>query len=465
MMNTRELALDVLLEADKNQSISTNLVKDVLEKYDYEDSRDKAFFKRLTEGVMERQITLDYVLGCFSKTPVKKMKPLIRSLLRIGAYQILYMEGVPDSAACNEAVKLAKKRGFSTLSGFVNGVLRSVAKNRENIVWPDEKKEPVSYLSVRYSMPVWLVEKWLADYGYERTFGMLEAAVKIRPLTLRFKQSLGEEKILKAVKSIADTGIRIRQHRLLPYAYVVEGADGVSSLPGYEEGLFWVQDVSSMLAVEAAGIRPGMKVLDICAAPGGKSMSAADKLNCLENAEETQKKQLSDSELISCDVSDAKIYRIEENLQRTGFDRAECRVQDAREFVPEMEEWADVVLADVPCSGLGVIGRKKEIRYRTTQEDLESLVQLQKQILDTAWRYVKMGGILLFSTCTVNPDENEKMADYIIERYPFEAESLDAYLPDCLHSEQTQKGFCQLFLGEYDTDGFFMARLRRKNGH
>jgi len=464
-MNTRELALDVLLEAEKNQSLSTNLVKDVLEKYDYEDPRDKAFFKRLTEGVMERQITLDYVLGCFSKTPVKKMKPLIRCLMRIGVYQILYMEGVPDSAACNEAVKLAKKRGFSTLSGFVNGVLRSVAKNRESIVWPDEIKEPAVFLSVRYSVPVWLVEKWIADYGYKRTLGMLEESVKVRPLTLHFKQSLGEQAVAEAVKAIADTKVRIMQHKVLPYAYVAEGADGVGSLPGYEEGLFWVQDVSSMLAVEAAGIRPGMKVLDICAAPGGKSMSAADKLNCYENAEETDKNRRPDSKLISCDVSEAKIYRIEENLQRTGFERTECRVQDAREFVPEMEGWADVVLADVPCSGLGVIGRKKEIRYRTTQEELEKLVQLQKEILDTAWRYVKPGGVLLYSTCTVNPDENEKMAAYIMERYPFEAESLDAYLPVCLHDEQTKKGFCQLFLGEYDTDGFFMARLRRKNGH
>jgi len=241
-MNTRELALDVLLEAEKNQSLSTNLVKDVLEKYDYEDPRDKAFFKRLTEGVMERQITLDYVLGCFSKTPVKKMKPLIRCLMRIGVYQILYMEGVPDSAACNEAVKLAKKRGFSTLSGFVNGVLRSVAKNRESIVWPDEIKEPAVFLSVRYSVPVWLVEKWIADYGYKRTLGMLEESVKVRPLTLHFKQSLGEQAVAEAVKAIADTKVRIMQHKVLPYAYVAEGADGVGSLPGYEEGLFWVQD-------------------------------------------------------------------------------------------------------------------------------------------------------------------------------------------------------------------------------
>ena len=457
MMNTREIALDVLLDVEKNQSLGSNLIKDVLEKYDYEDQREKAFFKRLTEGTLEWQITLDYVLDCFSKTPVKKMKPLIRCLLRIGAYQILYMESVPDSAACNEAVKLAKKRGFSSLSGFVNGVLRSIAKNKTAICWPDEKKEPVACLSIKYSTPAWLVEKWIGEYGFARTSSILEGAQARRPVVLRFKESIGKDAIAAAVEKIAAEGIKISPQGLLPYAYAVEGAEGVSNLPGFEEGCFWVQDASSMLAVEAADIAPGMKVLDICAAPGGKSMSAADKLCC-----DAKKGDTNCSALISCDLTEIKADRIRENMERVGFDWADCRMQDARVFDESLEGWADVVLADVPCSGLGVIGRKKEIRYRTAKQDLDSLVTLQKQIIDTAWRYVKPGGILLYSTCTINPDENEKMVAYITENYPFEAESLDAYLPDVLHNEQTKMGMRQMFLGEHDTDGFFMARLRRK---
>lgn len=447
-MNTREIALDVLLDVEKNKSLGSNLVKDVLDKYDYEDQRDKAFFKRLTEGVMERQITLDHVLNCYSKTPVNKMKPLIRCLMRIGAYQILFMESVPDSAACNEAVKLAKKRGFSSLSGFVNGVLRSVSKGKDSIPWPDEKKEPASYLSIRYSAPVWLVEKWIAEYGYERTSSILKGAMEKRPVMLRFKTSGGEKQLDEAVSAVASEGIGIKKYDLLPYAYAVEGVEGVGNLPGYDEGLFWVQDVSSMLAVEAAGIRPGMRVLDICAAPGGKTMCAADKLG-------------GQGELISCDLTENKVERICENTQRVGFDWVDCRAQDAREFDEELAEWADVVIADVPCSGLGVIGRKKEIRYRTTPEDLESLVVLQKEILDNVWKYVKPGGILLYSTCTINPDENEKMVSYIADKYSFETESLDLFLPEKLRSEQTKAGMCQLFLGEWDTDGFFMARLRK----
>jgi len=456
-MNTRELALDVLLDAEKNQSLGSNLIKGILEKYDYEDPRDKAFFKRLTEGVLERCITLDYVLDRFSKTPVKKMKPLIRCLMRIGAYQILYMEGVPDAAACNEAVKLAKKRGFSSLTGFVNGVLRNVARNKEQIPWPDEIKEPVYNLSVRYSTPVWLVEKWITAYGFDKTVSVLQGAMKLRPLTLRFKESADKNILADVQKAIENAGVVLRSNELLSYAKTAENVEGVSSLPGYEEGFFWVQDVSSMLAVEAAGITPGMKVLDTCAAPGGKSMSAADKL--LGDAGTDENTQ---SRLISCDISEVKAMRIRENLERVGFAWAECCVRDARDWEPSLEGWADVVLADVPCSGLGVIGRKKEIRYRTRLQDLESLLALQREILDTAWRYVKPGGILLYSTCTINPDENEKMAAYLTEKYPFELESLDAYLPEQLHNEHTKEGYLQLFLGEHDTDGFFMARLRRR---
>lgn len=476
-MNARELALDVFCEMEKTGVYGNVLIGNVLDKYDYEDPREKAFFKRLTEGTLERRITLDWVLDCFSKTPVQKMKPLIRSLLRLSAYQILYMESVPDSAACNEAVKLAKKRGFSSLAGFVNGVLRSISRSRDRLPWPDPEKDAVKSMSVRSSLPEWIVELWLAQYGQEQTEAMLEGLEKQRPLIIRFAESLSEEEVLKAVSAILRTGVEVSAHPLCAKAFALDGCEGVTSLPGFAEGLFYAQDVSSMLAVETAGIRPGMNVLDLCSAPGGKAILAWEKLGAGGNIAGAVK---------AGDVSEAKIARIRENAARMGAAAVKacsqpttaaalqerpgsCRnvsmeisVWDARRHMEELDGWADVMLADLPCSGLGVMGRKKDIRYRVKREDLDSLISLQKEILEASWRYVKPGGILLYSTCTVDRMENEEMVRFLTENFPFETESLDPWLPEQLRNADTAGGCCQLFGGLQDTDGFFMARLRRK---
>ncbi len=465
-MNTRELALDVFLEMEKTGAYGNVLIRGVLDKYDYEDPKEKAFFKRLTEGTLEKCITLDWVLNSFSKTPVSRMKPLIRSLLRLSAYQILYMEGVPDSAACNEAVKLVKKRGFSTLAGFVNGVLRSISRSKGNLPWPDPDRDRIKSLSVDSNLPEWMIKLWTEQYGTAQTERMLEGLKKQRPLIIRFAGSLTEEQLQEAADAIAGTGVSVTPHPLCARAFVLEGCEGVAALPGFEEGLFYAQDVSSMLAVEAAGIEPGMKVLDLCSAPGGKAMLAWEKLNALGDRRGAPGDQRGASGaqrgvLKAGDVSEAKIARIRENAARMGCSDMEISLWDAREHREELDGWADVMLADLPCSGLGVIGRKKDIRYRVKREDLDALVSLQKEILEASWRYVKPGGVLLYSTCTVDRMENEEMVRFLTERFPFETESLDPWLPDALKSEQTKAGYCQLFGGLQDTDGFFIARLRR----
>lgn len=446
-MNERELALDIFLEAQRTGRYVTLLLREVLDKYDYEAIEKKAFLKRLTEGTMERRISLDWVIGCYSKTPVGKMKPLIRELLRLGVYQILYMEA-PDSAACNEAVKLAKKRGFSSLSGFVNGVLRSIARNRDSIVWPDGQKDPLLAMSVRYNLPEWLLALWRTQYGESRTEKLAAGIGQERPVTIRFREGIPEGQLEDILGSMCSAGINPRRHPLHLRAYELENCYGVTALPGFVEGMFYVQDVSSMLAVEAAGIGPGMRVLDLCAAPGGKAVFVCEKVK--------------EGVVWAGDLSDAKAEKIRENARRMGCERMQISVWDATQPLTVPEGWADVVLADLPCSGLGVMGRKKEIRYRVSQQDLEALICLQRQILTASWRYVKPGGVLLYSTCTMNRGENEEMVRYVTDNFPFETESLDAYLPESLRSEQTGKGMLQLFCGEYDTDGFFMARLRRK---
>ncbi|MCM1064181.1 MAG: 16S rRNA (cytosine(967)-C(5))-methyltransferase RsmB [Eubacterium sp.] len=459
--NIREIVLDTLLELEKGGEYSHRLIRAVLDKYDYLDSRDKSFIKRLAEGTIERQIELDYDLDHISSLPVQKMKSLIRCLLRMSAYQLLYMDTVPDSAVCNEAVKLAGKRGFRNLQGFVNAVLRNLSKQKGTIPLPDAQKEPERYLSVKYSMPVWLVGLWLSEYGREVTERILSGLMRVHPVSVRFSSGLSEQEREDRVAQLARAGVKVTQSPCLPYVYSMEHGDNISVLPGFAEGVFTVQDASSALAVEAAEIRDTDLVMDICAAPGGKSILAAEKAY----------------KVLARDVSIEKTDVIEENIRRMGAENIEVQVFDATEFDSRYEEKADVVLMDVPCSGLGVMGRKRDIKYRVTPEGLKDLAQLQRRIVDSSWRYVKPGGTLIYSTCTIHSEENEAMVRYISENLPFEPVSLENVLPSMLWerkremgagkgqallTEKQQAACIQLLPGYMECDGFFFARFRRK---
>ncbi len=439
----------MLLEITEKESYSHLVMRDVLDKYDYLPGRDKAFLKRVTEGTLERRIQIDYILDQFSRVPAASMKPFIRNLLRLSVYQLFFMDSVPDAAVCNEAVKLAGKRGFRSLSGFVNGVLRNIARNRDRICWPDQEKEPVGFLSVKYSVPLWLVEKLLSERGRERTERILESFLVPAPVTIRIRQELGSQEREELISRMRQTGAAAEPHPYHPLAYTLRGAEGISSLPGFSEGLFMVQDTSSMLVCEAAGIRPGQRVIDVCASPGGKAVHAAEKLK--------------ESGFVSArDLTEYKAGLIRDNSRRMRADRVETLIWDARRLREEDIESADAVLADLPCSGLGVIGRKKDIKYRMSPESLLELAKLQRQILGTVWRYVKPGGVLIYSTCTINPGENEENVGWFLERYPFHLESLSSCLPQELSGEG-ESGMLQLLPGIHKSDGFFLARLVRDN--
>lgn len=253
--NTREIILDTLLSIEKGEQYSNQLIRAVLDKYNYLDARDKAFIKRVTEGTIERQIELDYYLDHFSTVPVRKMKPLVRTLLRMSVYQLLYMDAVPDSAVCNEACKLAVKRRFGNLRGFVNGVLRNLSRSREQLPMPDEKAEPVRYLSVKYSMPEWLIGFWLEEYGRKITATMLEEIMAVHPVSVRFSTRLSEKERELLKDQLAQAGAEIREGDYLPYLCRLEHVDNINALPGFAEGKWTVQDVSSALAVELADIK------------------------------------------------------------------------------------------------------------------------------------------------------------------------------------------------------------------
>lgn len=467
--NGREIALDTLLALERGEDYSHRLVKAVLDKYDYLDSREKAFIKRLVEGTLERRLELDYYLDAYSRTPVGKMRPLIRCLMRMSVYQLLYMDSVPDSAVCDEACKLAAKRGFRDLKGFVNGVLRTVSKNKDRLPLPDEKENPELFLSVRYSMPQWIVELWRDEYGLGVTTGILKELLKIHPVSLRFSTLLSEGEREALCGRIRRMGAELAQSPYLPYIYLLKEADNLSVLPGFAEGLCTVQDAGSALAVEAAGIRRGDFVVDVCAAPGGKSILAAEKAGA--------------GRVLARDVSEDKLALTEENVRRMGMGNIELKLFDGTQRDEALEGRADVVLLDVPCSGLGVAGKKRDIKYHVTKEQLGSLEDLQRRIVKASAGYVRPGGTLLYSTCTIHGGENEEMVRFITRELGFEPVSLEGALPGAVLAAGTrlredmrkagagpaaelnsqERAACiQLLPGYMEADGFFIAKFRRK---
>lgn len=466
-MNTRELVLDTLLALERGEEFSHKLIKAVLDKYDYLDVRDKSFVKRLTEGTLERQLELDYYLDSCSSLPVRKMRPLIRCLMRMSVYQILYMDAVPDSAVCNEACKLAAKKGFQSLKGFVNGILRGISRQKENLPLPDSKKEPVKYLSVRYSMPEWLVELWKDEYGREITETILKGLLEVHPVSLRFSGRLSAQEKQDVLRRIRSTGAELKESAYLPDVYLLEHGE-LNTLPGFREGMYTVQDVSSVLAVEAAGIGQKDFVVDVCAAPGGKSILAAEKAGM--------------GRVLARDISCEKVERMEENIRRMHMENIDTEVFDGTQTDEGLTGKADVVLLDVPCSGLGVIGKKRDIKYRATLENAQNLTGLQKQIVRAGAACVKPGGTLLYSTCTIHRRENEDMVRFITRELGFAPVSLRTALPESVLEEKErlqedirlagiihdteltkeEEAAClQLLPGYMEADGFFMARFKK----
>lgn len=464
--NIREIVLDTLLSLEKEEQYSNQLLKAVLDKYDYLEPRDKAFIKRVTEGTVERQLELDYYLNNFSSVPVKKMKPFVRALLRMSVYQLIYMDSVPDSAVCNEACKLAARRKFGNLRGFVNGVLRNISRNKEELPLPDRAEEPLAYLSVKYSMPEWLVQRWLDEYGREITETLLKGLLEIHPVSLRLRTDMSAEEREKLCRSMEEKGAVLRRSAYLPYLYTLEYGGNITGLPGYEEGLWIVQDVSSALAVEAAGIAEGDFVLDACGAPGGKSVLAAEKAG----------------KVLSRDVSEEKTELIRENAARMRAENIEIQTWDAVCFDEAYAGKIDVVLLDVPCSGLGILGKKRDIKYHVSPENINGLTELQREIVRSCSGYVRPGGTLLYSTCTIDRAENEEMVRFLTEELGFLPSPLEGVLPEELLVQkrglealreksgktcrtaltEAERSACiQLLPGYMEADGFFFARFKR----
>lgn len=445
-INTRAMILEILLQIEEGEH-SHIAIRNALSKYQFLPKQERAFITRVCEGTLEYRIQIDYIINSFSRVSVDKMKAPIREILRSAVYQLKFMDRVPDSAVCDEAVKLTQKKGFYNLKPFVNGVLRTIVRQMDELEFPSRQVNLVRHLSVRYSMPEPLVLRWLNDYGEETTEKILADFLKEKPLSVRCRTYLNT--VERTRLSLENQGVRVEQGPYLPYALQISGYNHIMALDAFVDGKIVVQDVSSMLVSEIADPKPNDYVIDVCAAPGGKSIHMGDKMEGFGTVD-------------ARDISEYKVGLIEENLRRTRLANVQARVKDATVFDVESECKADIVLADVPCSGYGVIGKKPEIKYRSTEQKEEELVILQRKILDRASEYVKPRGVLIFSTCTIAKEENEENMMWFMNNHPFKLESIDPYIPEDLQSETTRLGYLQLLPGVHGTDGFFVARFRRK---
>lgn len=430
-VNTRELILSVLVDVTGGKEYSHIALRNVLDKYRYLPKQERAFITRVTEGTLERMIELDYIINQFSKTKVNKMKPVIRNILRMGVYQLKYMDSVPDRAACNEAVNLAVRKGFSGLKGFVNGVMRNISRSLDQVKYPCETEAPEEYLSVFCSLPLWLVQMWVKEYGYEKTKSMAEAFLEPSKTCIRTNLTLTTPKELKA--RLEEEGVTVEQNPALSYSFFISDYDALDELDSFDEGLFYVQDTASMMVAEYAGVKPGSYVIDVCAAPGGKSAHMAEKLQGTGMVE-------------ARDVTDYKVEMMEENIERCRLTNMKAVCHDATVLDEASVEKADLVIADLPCSGLGVLGRKPDIRYRMTYDQIKELAALQRQMLSVVHNYVKPGGWLIYSTCTVNLLENQDNAQWFAKEFPqFTMETME-----------------QIYPVSGQTDGFFIARFKKE---
>jgi len=429
----RETALNILNSIENNGAFSNLAVNDALKKADGEGG---AFVTRMVYGVLENQIYLDYYLSKFLRDPIEKVKKNSLNILRMALYQILFMDSVPDYAAVSESVDLAKKTGVAQ-APFVNGVLRSVLRDIEagskRVKLPNPEKLPVKYLSVKYSFPKWLVKYMLDDYGFDFTENYLKSANQVPPLTIRVNSLRTTKEVLS--KRLKELGFEVVEGSHSEKALNIKGS-GLFRTEPFAEGLFAVQDESSMLAVEALDPKPGETVIDLCAAPGGKTLYAAE---LMEN----------NGKIIACDIYENKTGLIKDSADRNGITIIETMTADATKFRPEFEGAADKVICDVPCSGLGVVRRKPEIKYTKTAQDIKDMCRIQFAILKNAARYVKQGGRIVYSTCTISRLENEGVIRHFLSK-PENA---------CFKVEKMK----QLTPFEDGVDGFFICSLVKEN--
>lgn len=436
-LSVRRAAYNSLLRLEKESRYS-NLETDITLKKEALSPVDRRLYTLLVYGVIERRVSLDYVLSQFSQKKVESLDPEVRCLLRLGAYQILFCDRIPESAAVNESVKIAKETKQSA-AGYVNGVLRSLCKGKEQIVYPKREAAPILWLSVKYGYPTPMCELFVRDHGVARTASIFEGFEKQDYLTLRVNTLKTTRKEL--AEKLAQRGIESRPTRYSPYGLKLRVA--VSDLPELQEGLCFVQDEASQLCAMVLGAKAGETVIDTCSCPGGKSFSLAMEMQ-------------NEGKLYSFDLHANKLTLVQSGAQRLGISIIETARQSGAEFREDLVESADRMLMDLPCSGLGVMAKKPDLRFKDPK-DIENLPNVQYAILQNSCQYLKKGGRLVVSTCTLAKAENE----HLIKRFLAEHSDFSA-VPFTVSTLEAPEGMLQLYPDTHGTDGFFIALLEKK---
>lgn len=426
IMTSRSIAHRILCEVLIDHTPSHIAINRILYSENELDNRDKHQALRMVEGTLERLDTLDHFISAFSKLPLNKIKKPVLIALRLGAYQVFYMDSIPDFSAVNETVKLVRKLGFNGIEGFANAIMRKMAQNKSVLL---EQIRDIPYLY--YSLPKWIFNSFVRDYGEEKAREMAAALLRDPDVTLRV--NLSKISSSDFMKLLDDSGVSYIKGGFHDFCLKVTDGTAVFDIPGYKEGLFCVQDESSSFVAYKAGIDKDDRVLDLCAAPGGKTMHCLDILAA----------QKGNGRVVSCDISEDKVSKIRENIQRTGFEHSEILINDATVFNQAFEDGFDVVICDVPCSGIGIIAKKPDIKYNMTEKQQKELIPLQRQIITNAVRYVRKGGTLMYSTCTVNRAENEENAHFIENELGLSLIEMRQIMP-----------------GENGADGFFFAKFK-----
>ncbi|WP_053956945.1 16S rRNA (cytosine(967)-C(5))-methyltransferase RsmB [Inediibacterium massiliense] len=443
-MNARKYAYKILLDIEQNNAFSNIAVNKELRGKDIS-SVDRRLIRELVYGVLENKIYLDFIISKLSNTKMNKMDRKVIIILRIGLYQIIFLDKIPAFAAVSESVNIMKKIN-PRAAGFTNGILRNYLRNQEKIKIPSLKENLEMHLSIQYSHPLWLVKKWLNEFGQDFTMKLLKANNETPKLSIRVNTlKTTKEKLIKMLQT---EGVEVDKNTNAEECLHLDHVGNIEELKSYQEGLFQIQDESSMLVGLVLNPKSGECIVDVCAAPGGKTTHIAQIMK-------------NQGQIIARDIYPHKLNLIKENAKKLGIENIIVQEFDAQKIDVDLIQKADRVLVDAPCSGLGIIRRKPELKYNKTPDHIKEITKIQLEILKNASQYVKDNGVLVYSTCTIEKEENIEVIKKFIEYDKnFEIIDVNPYIPKKFRGEEKM---IQLYPHIHHTDGFFICKLRKKS--
>lgn len=443
LLSARELALNVLMDIYSNDAYSNVAIKRHLSE-EKTSKQDENLVREIVYGVLENEIYINYILSKASKVKIKKIHPKILIILKMGIYQLMFMDRIPDSAAVNESVNLAKKHGHKGTIGFVNGVLRNINRNKDEFMKINVESK-AEYISIKYSHPKWMVDRWITEFGEGFTEDLCRINNSKPELNIRVNNLKTTKEKLKHI--LEDKDFIIREGRYAKDTIIIENPSRITELKEFKLGHFFIQDESSSLVGQIMNPKPNSTVLDICSAPGGKATHIAEIMG-------------NRGKIISRDIHENKLELIHENVKRLGINIIETGVSDATKRDETLVNSADYLLIDAPCSGFGLIRRKPEIKWNRKEKDIDDLNKIQYQILNNAKDYLKVGGILIYSTCTIENDENINMIQsFLDENENFKLVEIDDNLTNIDNIKTLKDGYLQLYSHINGTDGFFIGKM------